>query len=191
MRGWWYLFHKVLSPIDCADIIAYAQNNKPVQATVGHGGSNTVHPMRSSTVRWLDSADPNLAALNAKLRKCLLEANTKMFGVDYQDFYELQFTEYPATTNGHYDWHEDNCWKPSPDKANPWDRKLSLVVQLSAPESYAGGKLEFDRDPLAEGQFVNQGDIIVFPSINRHRVTPVTAGLRYSLVTWAVGPRWK
>lgn len=191
MRGWWYLFHKAFTPIECSELIAYAQTHKPVQATIGHGGKSEVHSMRSSTVRWLDASDPNIIRLTLRLKKIFLEANTKMFGVDYHDFYELQFTEYPSSTGGHYDWHEDNCWKPAPEKFNMWDRKLSLVVQLSAPDSYSGGKLEFERDPLGAGQFCNQGDVIVFPSINRHRVTPVTAGMRYSLVTWAVRPRWK
>jgi len=36
-----------------------------------------------------------------------------------------------------------------------------------------------------------KGSIIVFPSFNWHQVTPVTRGVRYSLVTWHLGQPWK
>ena len=32
-----------------------------------------------------------------------------------------------------------------------------------------------------------QGSIIVFPSYTHHQVTPVTRGIRYSLVLWSLG----
>jgi PKHD-type hydroxylase len=32
------------------------------------------------------------------------------------------------------------------------------------------------------------GSVIVFPSDTEHRVTPVTKGIRYSLVAWFLGP---
>jgi PKHD-type hydroxylase len=35
------------------------------------------------------------------------------------------------------------------------------------------------------------GDALVFPSFLRHRVTPVSRGVRYSLVTWIEGPQWR
>ena len=36
-----------------------------------------------------------------------------------------------------------------------------------------------------------QGTIIVFPSMLPHRVTPVTEGVRYSLVQWFSGPDFR
>ena len=36
-------------------------------------------------------------------------------------------------------------------------------------------------------EFRKKGSIIVFPSFIYHRVTPVTEGTRYSLVTWNLG----
>ena len=32
---------------------------------------------------------------------------------------------------------------------------------------------------------------ILFPAFNRHMVTPVKLGKRYSLVTWFVGPKFR
>lgn len=92
-------------------------------------------------------------------------------------------------TIGHGDASAVNTqfWK----KAMPFDRKISMVIQLSKPEQYEGGRLELANDPLPADKFVNQGDIIFFPAFNRHRVLPVTRGIRYSLVTWFVGPKFK
>ena len=39
-----------------------------------------------------------------------------------------------------------------------------------------------------KGKILEEGSIIVFPAFMEHRVTPVTRGTRYSLVTWFVGP---
>ena len=72
-------------------------------------------------------------------------------------------------------------------------RKLSVSINLSDPNTYEGGQFEMD---LGEGPFVleemnRQGTIIVFPSDTQHRVTPVTKGVRYSLVNWFEGPAFK
>ena len=36
----------------------------------------------------------------------------------------------------------------------------------------------------------DQGTIIVFDSYDWHRVTPVTKGVRYSIVCWTSGPNF-
>jgi len=85
----------------------------------------------------------------------------------------------------HFDWHIDI----GPDAASL--RKLSLSVQLSDGADYGGGELEF---PLAgvtvEGQR-EIGPAIIFPSFLAHRVSPVTSGIRRSLVAWACGPTFR
>jgi len=35
------------------------------------------------------------------------------------------------------------------------------------------------------------GSVIAFPSYINHKVSPVTKGLRKSLVAWVSGPRWR
>jgi PKHD-type hydroxylase len=69
-------------------------------------------------------------------------------------------------------------------------RKLSMVIQLSEP-LYTGGTLDLENDPLPPGVFARKGSAIFFPSFNWHRVTPVTAGVRYSLVCWFMGPPFR
>jgi PKHD-type hydroxylase len=69
------------------------------------------------------------------------------------------------------------------------ERKLSLTVQLSSPDTYTGGELI-----IYPAQFVapkDQGTMTVFASFMCHNVSPVTAGVRYSLVSWLAGPPFK
>ena len=51
---------------------------------------------------------------------------------------------------------------------------------------------KFDNDELRDvsEEVKEQGTVIVFDSRDWHRVTPVTKGVRYSLVCWTVGPRF-
>ena len=57
-------------------------------------------------------------------------------------------------------------------------RKLSVSVQLSRPEEYEGGDLQF----MVVGGYepvTAIGSAITFPSYLLHRVTPVTKGTRW------------
>jgi PKHD-type hydroxylase len=78
-------------------------------------------------------------------------------------------------------------------------RKLTVVVQLDDGADYVGGDLELLRfgsdvpsaiEVPAEAMR-QRGTAIVFPSYVLHRVTPVTAGQRRTLVGWLVGPRFR
>lgn len=158
--------------------------------TVGYGGTNVVDTsIRKSTLRWVSREDPAMQWLFLRMERLMLESNRVGFGLEIAGqcggFTEIQFTEYHADAGHRYDWHEDNNWR----RTEPFDRKLSMVIQLSKQQDYEGGRLELHNDPLPEGYFRDQGDVILFPSFNRHRVTAVTSGTRYSLVTWFVGPR--
>ena len=184
MKHWWQSFNGALSKQECEYIIQYGLTHKPVVATVGHGGTSKVDTeLRRSTVRWLQKDDPNLHGLFIKIEKMALKANSNGFGFDLFGFPDVQFTEYDSENSGGYGWHEDLSWKTD----SPFQRKMSMVIQLSDKEAYTGGKLLLKNDPLPAGTFENQGDVIFFPSFNRHMVTPVKLGKRYSLVTWFVG----
>ena len=86
------------------------------------------------------------------------------------------------------------------DNIHMWDkvRKLSMTVNLTNPNNYAGGNLKFDlgahagkkRFKVCE-EIRPQGSIIIFPSFTYHCVTPVTRGTRYSLVLWSLGKPWQ
>jgi PKHD-type hydroxylase len=192
MNQWWQYWKGHLSAQDCADIVEACKKYPPVEGQVGHGGVTVYNPtVRRSQIRWIPRFDQRFANLFGRMATLFAEANRNAFGFDVTEFHEIQFTEYPATTAGHYDWHHDTTWVSS----QLFRRKLSMVIQLSDPANYEGGELE-----LAEAdcthlpnptELKQQGTVIVFPSFLRHRVTPVTAGLRYSLVSWMEGPYFR
>ncbi len=189
MHYHWYNLPSLLTPKECAMLIKHAKKKYPAhEAVVGHGASARVDEMRTSTIRWLSYGDLDLLWLRLRIEEQVLIANRKGFGFTLQpSFTEIQFTEYHGATGGHYDWHEDN----SAIMRGPMDRKLSFVLQLSDPRDYDGGAFELAKtaDPLPPGAYAKQGDALLFRSSLRHRVTPVTRGTRYSLVTWIHGPR--
>ena len=112
--------------------------------------------------------------------------NGQFFDLDLYGFVEdLQYTTYNSVEEGHYDWHMDK------GNLNSSPRKLSMVLQLSDPTEYEGGDLEFmmSKDPIKATK--QKGIIYTFPSYILHRVTPVTAGTRKTLVVWLAGPKFK
>lgn len=93
---------------------------------------------------------------------------------------------YSADRSDHYVWHRDTLSIPA--KAS--ERKLSFSIQLTDPNTYKGGNLEFM--PEMPGIFTRpQGYGCLFPSYLTHRVSPMTEGVRYAIVGWIHGPEFK
>lgn len=171
---------------ECDRLIEQALSIKPVEGTT----FGNVPGLRRSKVRWIPRTDPAWDWLFRDIEYVCKRANVA-FGFDLNVFHEIQFTEYDAEDNGHYGWHEDLTWIPRGEVES--QRKLSFVMQLSDPSTYEGGDLELqikETSPLPEHLRL-RGTTMVFPSFIKHRVTPVTKGKRYSLVTWYEGPPFK
>ena len=118
--------------------------------------------------------------------------------------YEIKAAESSQITRykkgGFYKFHRDGGGCHLVKYNNPTNafmhghvRKLSMTVLLN--KSFEGGDFEFTSYTKEECTItpveMNQGDIVVFPSWMEHRVAPITKGIRYSLVTWFVGPPFK
>ena len=72
-------------------------------------------------------------------------------------------------------------------------RKLSVVMMLNDPEKdFEGGEFQMNMssEDKAETIHMRKGRIVFFPSFFIHRVTPVTKGIRRSLVIWVTGPKF-
>jgi PKHD-type hydroxylase len=97
-------------------------------------------------------------------------------------------------SSGHFNWHVDVLSYDRTDYAALGDgleRKLSVTINLSTPDDYEGGDLEFLNGVgqlLTQPELRERGSVVVFPSTVGHRVTPITSGVRYALVGWMVGP---
>ena len=66
---------------------------------------------------------------------------------------------------------------------------------MSDENDYQGGDLEFGiTEDSGEKNYTatrTRGSIIIFPAFLSHRVTPITDGRRYSLITWMLGNAFK
>ena len=186
MNNIWEVWPSALTPVECDAIIDRAATYDDQSATVGfHETTRSDATYRSSTVRWFDPHREK--DIVARLMQFVEASNRTNFGVDIVAPYELQFTQYHGDQHGKYDWHHD-VWLES---GRPFDRKLSVVVQLSCPQDYEGGAFEFYQVQQPGVTFAPRGSLLIFPSFLQHRVLPVTKGLRRSLVTWVEGPRWR
>ena len=167
------------SAIDVNTILDQPETKNVTQATT-FGGENLDH--RRSRIAWLTGNQ----YVQSLLQPYVEEAKSVM-SIDASLNAEIQFTEYHATEGGKYDWHHDVDWNNNSGN----DRKLSLTVQLSDPADYDGGDFEFSEVEALPETAKYKGTVMVFPSYLAHRVTPVTRGVRRSLVAWFSGPKWR
>jgi PKHD-type hydroxylase len=177
MKSTYWKWDEAISPEMCDILLNQRKQLDEEQGLVGvHGDVAHVQSIRNSKVCW---CAPN-HWIEAVLYNHALYANefaNWMFQIGRPE--RVQLAEYSG--GGFYDWHED--WSPLDGEQSV--RKLSVVALLSKPEDFVGGEFQF-----AEGESVElrQGSIIVFPSFVKHRVTPVTDGVRKSAVCWVRGP---
>ncbi len=188
MKYTWQAWNQALAPEYCDYVISKGMQRAPTAGSVGnHVSDGQMLPeVRVSTLRWLDieGEDRDIAD---QLMWFFRRSNLNVFGFDITEPLEVQFTEYVGAEGGKYDWHQDVIWQND----TAYDRKLSIVVQLSHSEDYAGGDFEFFGYPSPGDEFRKRGSVLVFPSFLHHRVLPVTSGVRRSLVSWVVGPKFR
>jgi len=146
--------------------------------------NNPNESVRKSNVKWLPY-DKQWEWVYDKLTDYITEANKTLWGFNLHTIIDnIQYTEYEGN-GGHYDWHLDI----GPYSIN--HRKVSVVIQLSEPHEYVGGDLELHPGNSSFAVPRKKGAVILFPSFILHRVTPLTSGLRRSLVLWAGGESYK
>ena len=145
--------------------------------------SNPDSEARKSQIKWLH-LNSKTDWVYDKIVNMAIEANTTWKFNLHSIIDSIQYTEY-YEGGGHYDWHVD---------IGPKDishRKVSVTIQLSDSDEYEGGELELwagsGHYKLPRGKGVST----FFPSFTMHRVTPVTKGIRKSLVLWIGGEHYK
>jgi PKHD-type hydroxylase len=171
------------SPAECDRIIELGLSLQSSEATVrGDGGKANVPGgvARQGNVSWIKN-DARSEPLFARLEMIATEINNQAFHFQLEGFGEpIQFTHYDRLGD-HYAWHQDH----GPGRMSR--RKLSMVVQLTDPGTYIGGNLQVMVSGAAKNMPRDRGGVLIFPSWQVHRVTPLESGLRYSLVAWIWG----
>jgi PKHD-type hydroxylase len=174
----------IFTPEQCQLIINAGRAEPQQTAQVGGTAGGTVDTKtRTSHISWIPFA--KMQEMYKVIENIMLKTNSNHFGFDGMRLTEpAQYTEYP--TGGFYDWHIDsdvNCANEPPI------RKISMTCLLSPESEFEGGGLEL----MSDGKIVRpkQGQAIFFASYIRHRVIPISKGIRKSLVMWFGGPSFR
>ena len=174
----------IFTPEQCQLIINAGRSEPQQTAQVGGNSGGTVDTKtRTSHISWIPFS--KMPEMYKVIENIMLKTNSNHFGFDGMRLTEpAQYTEYP--TGGFYDWHIDsdiNC------QYEPPVRKISMTCLLSPESEFEGGGLEL----MSDGKIVRpkQGQAIFFASFIRHRVIPISKGIRKSLVMWFGGPSFR
>lgn len=151
--------------------------NEDIEKEAKIGANRINKDIRSTKVIFLDVE--NNEWIYDKLSAAVIMVNMNRYRFEIKGFQsKLQLAIYRP--GDFYGWHMDMG-------KNNSTRKLSISVQLSDADEYEGGELQF----LKHNQTVDapkvKGAAIIFPSFVAHRVQPVTAGCRLSIVGWIAG----
>ena len=168
-------------------IISYCDSmGTEIGATFGSKSKEEIEKDRVSNVKF-HSRSSETAWIFDKLNFVIQAANEQYYNFHLNGYYQFQYTTYDA--NGRYDWHTDMSFgQKYGSDAEP--RKLSMSLLLN--DDFEGGEFEINSGKEEEADKVPmyKGRVVLFPSFMIHRVTPVTKGIRKSLVVWVVGPKF-
>jgi PKHD-type hydroxylase len=172
----------IFTPKLCQEIIDLSKTLPQEKATI-FADKNIDDLARKSTVSWLpfDKMQPMYDEINIFIQK----TNRNHFGFgDIQIREPAQITEY--TKGDYYNWHTDTSLDMGQE---PPVRKLSMTLLLNDPSEFDGGELQIAG--TKNTKLMKQGHATIFASFLQHTVTPVTRGVRRSLVMWFGGEPFK
>jgi PKHD-type hydroxylase len=181
-----WAYRPTLTKEQCEDIIKYGLSLESNAGVINGNTSVDIDlSVRKSRVSWIPSNNPETHWIFQHCTEMVREVNETFFNYDLLYIQSLQFTQYDGKENSFYRKHNDTVFK------NNASRKLSFSILLSDETSFEGGDLllHYSSNPVAATR--KQGVAVAFPSHMLHEVVPVNKGIRYSLVGWVVGPRFK
>ena len=173
----------IFTPKLCQEIIDLSKTLSQENGTIFEDKNTNNDLGRKSTVSFLpfDKMQPMYNDINNFIQK----TNRNYFGFgDIQIREQAQITEY--LKGDFYNWHTDTSLDM--DKEPPV-RKLSMTLLLNDPSEFEGGELQIAG--TKNTQLMKQGYATIFTSFLQHQVTPVTKGVRRSLVMWFGGEPFK
>ncbi len=176
------LYERAFSTDDIEKFKEYCASLELDAALVGEGKQQIISKRQGQ--KSFFKSTPENHWIFQKIFNLVTDANTRHWGFDLWGCNQIQYTVYDSNGD-HYDWHTDLFF----DSISGEQRKLSVVIPLTAPEEYQGGEFQIQ---LGSAKTIPQplGSAIMFPSFILHRVTPVTSGRRASLVLWFTGPKF-
>jgi hypothetical protein len=125
---------------------------------------------------------PLYAGIGATLTAIGLNINHQIWQYHITHSNQSEFLIYDI--HGKYETHVDTFHARSNET-----RKLTVLAFLN--DDFEGGKFYIQNSHERMYPQQTPGTVLVFPSFMPHGVEPVTKGVRYSVVTWMVGPYFK
>lgn len=168
----------VLTDDEC-DVVVRTAEAQGMEAATVYGGEDHVDPdVRRAERTYLARTDPATTWLYDRLDDLLARAADHLgVGALAPVTEDVQVVRYGV--GDHFQtWHSD----AGTDRHG--QRVLSVSVELSASDDHAGGDLEIAPGTVGLTRMLPKGGARVFRSQALHRVTPVTAGVRWALVAW-------
>ena len=169
----------LFSPDECKKILALAGGDfrqAYVTETLNSDISVLNEEVRNNSNYLLIPGEDNYWVFD-KLLAIITAANAEFYQFEINQFQGVQISKYEV---GEY-YHDHFDIGPGVIG----NRKLSLTLQLSKPDSYEGGDLILDFTDFHASREL--GSVTIFPSFIKHGIRPVTKGTRYSLVAWVSG----
>lgn len=157
------------------------------KAELSVGGANYDN-IRKTLVAWV-GRNPETEFFHRRLEEAVLALNARFFRFDLSGLADFQYALYGGAEGGHFDWHKDYGRDPADPYREP--RKLTLSLQLSDAADYDGCELQVRGGNQIDVAPKARGTLVAFPANVLHQVTPITRGVRRSLVIWAVGPEFR
>ena len=130
--------------------------------------------IRDSRIAWIH---PNTETHWLFSRAVLVFKNS----LPFNSLQSMQYTIYDSK-GSHYDWHRDIGSGDNIAKA----RINVAVLQLSNPGDYKGGVLQIKHEEEVIDVMKMRGMTTTFPIQLLHKVSPVTSGVRKTLIMWGL-----
>lgn len=174
------VFEKHISDSFCDNLInTYSQDEIEKHQPIVGSGKGSVNKEIRDTERVLL---PQNVGIGATLTATGLNANNYWWKYHITHANQTELLIYKP--EGHYNPHVDTFHSHTSET-----RKLTALAFLN--DDYEGGKFFLNADGALYYPPQTKGTVLVFPSYMVHGVEPVTKGVRYSCVTWLVGPYFK
>ena len=172
---------------ECQEIFDWANDIENFEdAAIGEHNNNSSsvnHTLRNTNIKWLMPGDKTQNFFK-KLTDFITYVNENNFHYDLTYIEALQFSKYDSADSQFYGPHVDCHW-------HYHQRKLSVIIFLNDRDDFTGGELMINLTGTLQKMNHKKNSILVFPSFLVHEVKPVLSGVRYSLVTWVNGPRFR
>jgi len=178
-----YVAQNAISDAFCEKLIE--EYSKPEiekeQPFIGNG-SDIIKNINLNIRNVLRLPLPMNQGIGATLTSTALNINHQFWKFIITHSNQTEFLMYDV--NGKYESHIDTFHLISNET-----RKLTAIAILN--DDFEGGKFYIQNSNERIYPPQKKGNIIVFPSFMLHGVEPVTKGMRYTVVTWMVGPYFK